>query len=189
MMSETTSDGVLVARAVEGDRAAFAALVSRHYDFAFRTAFKWCGNREDAEDVAQDVCVRLGRSIRSFDGKARFSTWLYRVVLNATRDFQRKGMAEQRKLDEWAAEPGRPLTQEAHGDADETDTLWHSVRQLPPKQRDALLLVYGEELSHADAADVMGCAEGTVSYHISEGRKRLKQMMTADEDLAAGAMR
>ncbi len=187
-MSETASDGVLVARAVEGDRAAFAALVSRHYDFAFRTAFKWCGNREDAEDIAQDVCVRLGRSIRSFDGRSRFSTWLYRVVLNAARDFQRKGLAEQRKLDEWATEPNRPQTQEAHGDDDETEALWHSVRQLSPKQRDALLLVYGEELSHADAADVMGCAEGTVSYHLSEGRKRLKQMMSASENLVAGAV-
>lgn len=183
------SDGALVARAVEGDRAAFAALVSRHYDFAFRTAFKWCGNREDAEDIAQEVCVRLGRSIRSFDGRALFSTWLYRVVLNAARDFQRRGTAEKRKLDEWAAEPTRPVMQDAHGGEDETEVLWQSVRQLPPKQRDALLLVYGEELSHADAAGVMDCAEGTISYHIHEGRKKLRDMMTAEDEMAAGAVR
>ena len=188
MMDEAVSDGALVARAVGGDRAAFAALVSRHYDFAFRTAFKWCGNRDDAEDIAQDVCVRLGRSIRSFDGRARFSTWLYRVVLNAARDFQRRGISEKRKLDEWAAEPTRPQVQDAHDGEDETEVLWQSVRQLSPKQRDALLLVYGEELSHADAAGVMGCAEGTVSYHIHEGRKRLRDMMTAENDMAAGAV-
>ncbi|MGI9354746.1 MAG: RNA polymerase sigma factor [Rhizobiaceae bacterium] len=188
-MDEAQSDRALVMRAVGGDRAAFAALVSRHYDFALRTAFKWSGNREDAEDIAQDVCVRLGRSIRSFDGRAQFSTWLYRVVLNAARDFQRRGVSEKRKLDEWAVEPARPQVQAAYEAEDEGDRLWQAVRQLPPKQRDALLLVYGEELSHADAAGVMGCAEGTVSFHLHEGRKRLRDMMSAEDDMAAGAVR
>ena len=100
-------------RAVAGDRAGFAALVSRHYDMVFRVAWKWCGNREDAEDIAQDVCVRLGQTIRSYSGQAKFTTWLYRVVLNAARDHYRKRASHAKKLDAWAKEPTRPDIQEA----------------------------------------------------------------------------
>ena len=60
--------------------------------------------------------------------------------------------------------------------------LWAAVRQLPDKQRDAVTLVYGEGLSHADAADVMGLAEPTVSWHVHEAKKRLKQMMASAGD-------
>ena len=177
-MDKNECDEGLVVRAIGGDRAAFAALVSKHYDFIFRTAFKWCGSREDAEDIAQDVCVRLGMSIRSWSGDSKFSTWLYRVVINAVRDGQRKNAASLRKLDAWAAEPTRPLMQlpEENGD-DGVGELWEYVRQLPKKSCDAVMLVYGEELNHAEAAKVMGCAEGTVSSHIHAAKKQLKILM------------
>ena len=67
-------------------------------------------------------------------------------------------------------------------DADErTEELWTAVRALPDKQRDAVLLVYGEGLSHAAAGDVMACAEATVSWHIHEAKKRLKALLSAGE--------
>ena len=145
------SDGELIGLAREGDRLAFDALVERHYDFVYRVAWRWCGSRADAEDVAQEVCARLGKAIRGFRGGGAFTTWLYAMTLNGARD-----MAE---------------------------TLWAAVRRLPDKQRDAVLLVYGEELSHADAAAVMACAEATVSWHIHEAKKRLKVLLRpAGED-------
>ena len=179
MMDKNECDEGLVVRAIGGDRAAFAALVSKHYDLIFRTAFKWCGGREDAEDIAQDVCVRLGSSIRSWSGDSKFSTWLYRVVINAVRDAQRKNAASMRKLDAWAREPSRPDVQSAGSDPDEEAAaeLWQAVRQLPPKPREAVTLVYGEGLNHAEAAGAMNCAEGTVSSHIHEAKKQLKILM------------
>ncbi len=179
MMTLDDSDDGLVARAVAGDRAGFAALVSRHYDMVFRVAWKWCGNREDAEDIAQDVCVRLGQTIRSYSGQAKFTTWLYRVVLNAARDHHRKRASHAKKLDAWAKEPTRPDIQEAEtGEDDEAATaLWQAVRQLPPKQRDTVLLVYGEELSHGEAAQAMDCAEGTIASNIHDAKKRLKVLL------------
>ena len=107
-MKEDVGNEMLVQRAIDGDRAAFAALISRHYDTMFRVAWKYCGNREDAEDIAQDVCVRLGKTLQSFHGQSKFSTWLYRVVLNATRDHHRKNASRAKKLDAWAVEPSRP---------------------------------------------------------------------------------
>ena len=179
MMGRQESDEGLVARAVAGDRAGFAALVSRHYDMMFRVAWKWCGNREDAEDIAQDVCVRLGKTISSYSGQAKFSTWLYRVVLNAVHDHQRKRASHARKLNDWANEPTRVDIQEAEpaDDEDAASELWQAVRQLPQRQRDAVLLVYGEELSHAEAARAMECAEGTVASNIHDAKKRLKVLL------------
>ena len=173
------SDETLVKRAVDGDRAGFAALVSRHYDHIFRIAWKWCGSRDDAEDIAQDVCLRLARNIASFDGNARFSTWLYRVVLNATRDHHRRRRADARKVADWQADPTQALrsTSDLATDDHRLSELWQAVRQLPEKQCDAVMLVFGEELSHADAARVLGCAEGTVSSNIHDAKKRLKLLL------------
>ena len=177
-MDVTLSDEELVSGAIQGDRAAFAALLTRHYDMMFRVAWKWCGNQTDAEDIAQDVAIRLGQSIRSFSGDARFSSWLYRVVLNAVRDFQRKRQAETRKEVAYLAEPTRPDVQAAEAPDDPADALWQAVRKLPQKQREAVTLVYGEGLSHKQACEIMECAESTVSFHIHEAKKELKRLMT-----------
>ena len=178
MNAAELSDEILVKRAVGGDRASFAALVSRHYERIHRIAWKWCGNRENAEDIAQEVCVRLARSLVSFDGNARFSTWLYRVVLNATRDHHRREQSDARKLADWKADPTHSLnsTADLPHDDQQLEELWHAVRQLPQKQCDAVMLVFGEELSHGEAARVLGCAEGTVSSNIHDAKKSLRRL-------------
>ncbi|MEP1207788.1 MAG: RNA polymerase sigma factor [Rhizobiaceae bacterium] len=176
------SDDHLVQRAVSGDRAGFAALLSRHYDLIFRVAWKWSGQREDAEDITQDVCIRLGRSIASYNGTSSFTTWLYQVVLNATRDHHRRRQASAKKLAAFANEPTRPLVQAPSSDHkdEQASELWHAVRQLPTRQCDAVMLVFGEELTHGEAALVMGCAEGTVSSNIHDAKKRLKQLLVKE---------
>lgn len=179
MNASEISDELLVERAVSGDRAGFAALVSRHYDLMFRVAWKWCGNRSDAEDIAQDVCLRLARNIASFDGNARFSTWLYRVVLNATRDHHRRQQADARKLADWIVDPTQMLQSTADLPTDDPrlEQLWQAVRLLPQKQCDAVMLVFAEGLSHGEAAQILGCAEGTVSSNIHDAKKKLKHLL------------
>lgn len=174
---DQASDGALVAHAAAGDRAAFAMLVERHYDFVFRVAFRWCGDRADAEDVAQEVCVRLARAIANFKGESRFTTWLYALTINAARDLMRREKRAATRAEAWG-EHNALFGEAADDDADEdrVSAIWQLVGELPGKQRDAVLLVYGEGLSHADASDVMGCAETTVSWHIHEAKKRLKQL-------------
>lgn len=166
----------LVVRAQNGDADAFAELIEDHYDLIHRTAWKWCGNRDDAEDIAQDVCVKLGRAIAGFDGRSAFSSWVYRITLNAVRDTQRAGKRRGRYADAYAeiVPEEQPAEQE---EAATSSQLWAAVRQLPEKQRDAVLLVYAEELSHAAAAEIMGIREATVSFHVHEARKTLRGLL------------
>ncbi len=174
------SDGALAARAAAGDRASFSALVGRHYDFVFRLAYRLTGRREDAEDVAQDVCMRLGSAIRGYRGGGKFTTWLYALTLNAVRDAARKGAREAGKARAFGVQA--LIDAEAAPEPEtRADALWEAVRLLPPRQRDAVTLVYGEGLSHDEAADILACSAATVSWHVHEARKRLKQIMSAGE--------
>lgn len=166
----------LASKAAEGDRAAFGELIGAQYDFIFAVAFKWSGNREDAEDIAQDVCVKLARILKSYDGRAAFSTWLYRVVINAVHDMQRFRMRQSRnarELKETAMAEMEPTQEQSAL----TGELWAAVRALPNQQRDAMLLVYGEEKNHAEAAQIMKCKEATVSWHIHAAKKTLKKLL------------
>lgn len=177
---EMVSDGDLARLAAGGDRQSFAVLVERHYGFIHRMAWRHSGNRSDAEDIAQDVCARLGAAIRSYRGGAAFTTWLYAIIVNASRDAARKREREAVKTKAWAVDAladGEAGAEEA----DPAEALWDAVRQLPPKQQEAVTLVYGEQMSHAQAADLMSVSEPTVSWHIHEAKKRLKQIMSAGD--------
>lgn len=176
LQQREASDGELIGRASNGDPDAFGALVERHYPFVHRVAYRLCGNRADAEDVAQEVCVRIGRAIRTYRGQGAFTTWLYTLTLNAVRDMVRKAGRETAKAAAWGAE-AMSLVGHAEAAEETAEALWEAVRQLPARQRDAVTLIYGEDLSHAEAAEVLGCSENTVSWHVHEARKRLKVLM------------
>lgn len=173
---DDVSEAELVRLAKLGDVDALVALVEAHYDMVFRVAVRWLGSREDAEDVTQQVAMKLQAALARYDERNAFRGWLYRMTINAARDFQR-GKARRAKLvDAYAlVHPDRGrATQEDQLNA---EALWRSVRELPEKQRDAVLLVYGEELSHAEAAEIMGVKETTVSWHISNARKALRDKL------------
>lgn len=176
------SDLDLIGKAQDGDGEAFGMLVERHYAFIHRVAWRWSGRGAEAEDIAQEVCVRLGRAIRSYRGGGAFTTWLYAVTMNAARDVMRKSAREAARTEAFGVHA--LVERQGPQDADDRpDLLWQAVRELPARQRDAVLLVYGEELSHAQAAEIMACAEATVSWHIHEAKKRLKVLMlSAGED-------
>lgn len=171
------TDADLAARAAAGDRRAFGLLLERHYDRIYRLAWRWCGARDRAEDIAQDVCVKLAQAIGTFRGEAAFSTWLHRLAYTTTVDALR---ASQRIV---PLDPSQvmALADTAAGPTPEDEVsgreLWRAVRALPPQQRDAVLLVYGEDMSHAEAARVMDCTEKTVSWHLHEARKRLRSIL------------
>jgi RNA polymerase sigma-70 factor (ECF subfamily) len=151
----------LVAQAAAGSRDAFATIVRAPYDAIYRMAWRWVG-------------FGLAKAIRSFRGDAEFSTWLFRLTYNASLDFLRSRKRSARNHEpEVVVLFERPAGASPEASAIETE-LWTEVRNLPGQQRDAVLLVYAEDMSHADAARVMGCSEKTVSWHLHEARKRLK---------------
>lgn len=139
----------------------------------YRVAYKWCGRREDAEDITQEVCIKLAEAIHSFRGDAKFSSWLYRLTLNAVRDAQRR---DGRKGT--VALPEELLVEDGSLSAEEGLQLqqcWQAVLGLESPEKDAVLLVFSEGLSHKQAAEVLGCAESTVSWYIHQARKQLNE--------------
>jgi RNA polymerase sigma-70 factor, ECF subfamily len=175
----TESDETLSKRAGEGCRASFSALLDRHYDRIYRMAWRWSGTAATAEDIAQDVCVKLAGAVRTYRGEAAFTTWLHRIAYTTAIDHLR---VHQRMLAVEPSEIIRLVDAGGHTAANEdgdTSELWDAVRSLPPQQRDAVLMVYGEDMSHAQAALVLKCSEKTVSWHIHEAKKRLKLLLEA----------
>lgn len=176
------NDQALAEKAASGCRTSFAALIERHYDRIYRLAWRICGSRSQAEDIAQDVCVKLATAIRSFRGDAAFSTWIWRITVTTASDRHRAAnkvtvLEPSRMMALADAAPERAPSPEDDVIGAE---LWDAVRALPDQQRDAVLLVYGEDLSHAEAASIMGCREKTVSWHLHEAKKRLRiQLQTA----------
>ena len=95
-MLTMTDDETLAQRAGTGDREAFETLLERHYDRVYRIGHRLLGNPTEAEDLAQDICVGLVKKLRSYRGDSRFTTWLYRVTVNAARDVLRRRATSNR---------------------------------------------------------------------------------------------
>lgn len=166
------SDARLVAAAVSGDRAAFATLLERHYNRIHGLAWQLTGSRADADDVAQDVCCILVEKLAAFRGEAKFSTWLCGIVFNACRDLQRRRRSFRGLTDRLAVIAG--LARGPDG-RDLHDAIWvrSAIARLKPAYRDAVVLVAGQQLSHAEAAAILGVAEATISWRMHEVRRML----------------
>ena len=166
------SDARLVAAAVSGDRAAFATLLDRHYNRIHGLAWQLTGSRADADDVAQDVCCILVEKLATFRGEAKFSTWLCGIVFNACRDLQRRRRSFRGLTDRLAVIAG--LARGPDG-RDLHDAIWvrSAIARLKPAYRDAVVLVAGQQLSHAEAAAILGVAEATISWRMHEVRRML----------------
>ena len=173
-------DDPLIRAAMAGDRQAFATLFDKHYDLIYRIALHHTRNQTDAQDIAQDTCVKLARKLNSYRFESKFTTWLYRLTLNTAKDWQRKAC---RRYERSWPEEFDPVGHEATPERNAiTREFLGAVERLPEKLKSAVLLVFRDGLSHGQAADSLGCAETTVSWRIHEARKVLSQQWH-DEDL------
>ncbi|MDA7946035.1 MAG: RNA polymerase sigma factor [Hyphomicrobiaceae bacterium] len=174
-------DDELVKRAGKGDAYAFRQLLERHYDTAYRVAFRFTRHAEDAEDIAQDICLVLARKIGSFRGRSRFSTWLYRIVINACRDHVRRQKSTDTLQANYALFREQAMADAEHDKA-RHGWLGEAIAALEPKLKETAVLVLSEELSHGEAASALGCAESTVSWRMHEVRKSLKALVDEFDD-------
>ena len=174
-------DGALARRAAAGDRDAFAALLERHYERIFRVGARVLGDADEAADLAQDVCVALPARLASWRGESRFTTWLYRVVVNAARDALRRKDA-RRRGERSFAETEALLRIDDASPACESGWLRRALGQLPEDLRATVFLVLEEELRHAEAGEVLGVSESTVSWRMHEVRKRLRALAAGGEE-------
>ncbi|GJD97078.1 RNA polymerase sigma factor [Methylobacterium iners] len=171
-----TSDADLAARAAEGDRGALEALLRRHYDGMHRIAWRMTGSRHDAEDITQEVCCALVGRIGGFKGEARFTTWLFGIVVNACRDHHRRRATLSRLRDGLAVLVGLAAPQDGR-DLFRRSWLAGQLARLDPPLRETIVLVVGEGLTHAEAGLALGLAETTISWRLHEARRLLKDSL------------
>ena len=165
-------DEILARRAAEGDRNAFSELLERHYGLIYRVGARMLGNGAEAQDLAQDVCLGLVTRLASYGGQSRFTTWLYRVVVNAARDAMRRNATRRRNEQEFGEGDGFGHPQSNSGE----DSIWlHQVLgQLSEELRATVILVLAEGLKHGEAGKVLGISEATVSWRLHQVRKQLR---------------
>ena len=173
-----TDETELITRASRGDADAFEALVNTYYEVMFKMAYKWCGNRRDAEDITQEACIKFARGISSYKGGSKFTSWLYVLVTNTAKDWYKS----QNRHPE-----GSELLESMVADQDQTEgrlyarQVLEEVYKLPEAERDSLLLVMGQGLTHKEVADLSGVKESTVSWRIHEARKKLGAIFGKEE--------
>ncbi len=179
-MRMNVSDESLAQAAAEGDGAAFATLLDRVYDKIFGLAFRLTGSRADAEDLVQDICAALPGKLGGFRGDSKFTTWLFRITVNATHDRRRRHASYARATEGWGDWELAQRAEQAET-AERLDWLRLAMDTLtPPEIRETLILVL-EGLSHKEVAQVLDVSEGTVSWRISEAKRKLKRMKEAEE--------
>ncbi|MCC6902022.1 MAG: sigma-70 family RNA polymerase sigma factor [Polyangiaceae bacterium] len=177
------SDRELVDAARKGDAEAFGVLVRRHQRRIYRLAAHLLRDGAEAEDVTQDTFVRAYGALDRFDGRSEPFTWMYRIAVNLSlnairsRKTGRKAttpddprieglLADQKSVE---ADPARLAA-----DRQAARALAEGVDLLSETLRTTLILVSVDGLSHAEAAEVLGCPEGTVAWRVHEARKKLR---------------
>jgi RNA polymerase sigma-70 factor (ECF subfamily) len=178
-MTRSADESGLLARARAGDQAAFRDLVERHADRIFRLVRSYVRDLAEAEDVVQEVFFKVHGKLHGFREDSAFSTWLYRVAINAAHDHRKK----RRRRDETVADPGLTLGLADPRGGPAEDLARTSLREevraaimtLPGIFRDVIVLREIEGLAYDDIARVLGLAMGTVESRLFRARERLRE--------------
>lgn len=191
-------DEQLIHRCQQGDRMAFDTLLQTHYDIIYRIAYKWCNDTHNAQDIAQQACIKLANNIRQFKFDCKFSSWLYRLVINCAKDFYKSPnqvtpLRAQAQLDHDSCVSNNDTSNHRPDNMRYTQEILEHINQLPTDLRDTLVLVFGTGLNHRQAAVELDVKESTISWRIHEARKILKQtfespsLSTSSADSTGGA--
>jgi RNA polymerase sigma-70 factor (ECF subfamily) len=181
MVAEQLIDGRVIEACQQGDRAAFQLLFETYKDKVFSIAvYSSGGDRAVADDVTQQIFLKLFTAIRQFRGDSEFTTWLYRLVVNACLDERRR----RRRLlpfGETVAmrNPGDKKPQEKqYARLEVAAAVRAAIGELKPKFRLPILLKYIEGLSYEEIAIVMGCSKGTVASRLNRGHSQLAKRLS-----------
>lgn len=173
--SDEQDEAGLVRRAQRGSGPAAAELLRRHQDAVYRFCLGNLGDRDLAMDAAQETALRICQRLGAFEGRARLRTWALGIALNVCREMRRRRGGDTVGLggiDPPAPPTSRPADAAAAREA--RSRLAERIERLPPRQREVVLLRYFEQLSVGEAAEVMGCAAGTVKATMFQALRNLR---------------
>jgi RNA polymerase sigma-70 factor (ECF subfamily) len=180
VMAEPIVDERVIEACQAGDREAFRLLFEKYKDRVFSIAvFSFNGDETAASDVSQQIFLKLMTSIGQFRGDSAFTTWLYRLVVNACTDEQRK---RRRFLPFGELTPmtnvaGRRPQEKHYAKLEIVDSVQAAIQELKPKLRMPILLKYVEDLSYEEIAGVLGCSKGTVASRLNRGHQALARKL------------
>lgn len=178
-MESAEEDEILVERVADGDKAAYRQLMDRHLKRCIGLARRMTGNAADAEDVAQDAFLRLWRHADRWQpGRGKFSTWLYKIVVNLCIDRSRRRSFLPLEA---AGDPAddRPDAAEGIAKAQTAKTIAAAIARLPERQRAALTLRYYEDIGNAEAAEILAVSVDAIESLLLRARRSLRAELAA----------
>jgi len=195
-MAKVDEDLDLVLRSKKGDMSAFGELVNRYQSLVINFCYKMLGNREDAEDIAQETFLRAFPAIGRFQPRAKFSTWLLTIAKNLTLNLIRNERRRLKRVDSTGS-PDEPvpvvdLAPSSNPGPDEVvlreERAGHlrlALRDLSDTHRTIIVLRDFEGMTYEEIAGIMGCRKGTVKSRLSRAREHLKEILLSSDAAAA----
>ncbi len=185
-MQDMRSDAAIVQAVLDGDANAFEVLVLRYQKKVYNTVLRLAGDAAEAEDLSQEVFLKIFRGLSSFRGESSFSTYIYRVAANTAIDALRRKEAPTVSLSvenedgeefELALPDEGPLPMELLESRERRQAIVKAIDALPEHHRSVILLREMDGMSYQDIAQIMGLTEGTVKSRINRARARLRQLL------------
>jgi RNA polymerase sigma factor (sigma-70 family) len=181
-MSTGLNDTEIIGKVLSGDQQAYAGLVNRYQNYEFTLALRFTKNREDAEEVSQDIFIKAYRSLADFRGASKFSTWLYTIVNNTCITFLRKKKLETHSLDnekvfEVADSRDSGLRANLVEQKSRIAMVNRAITMLGPDDAEIITLFYKGEQSLDEIAQILGLETNTAKVRLHRARTRLKEKM------------
>jgi RNA polymerase sigma-70 factor (ECF subfamily) len=176
----TDPDLQLITAVADGDEKAFEQLVKKYQHAVFNTIYRYIGNYEDVEDIAQEVFIKVWHKAKSFQKKSKFSTWLYRITVNHCLHYQSKHRQKLVSLDEMGEKEQIPdplIIEVDHKQQNKAEIVRKAVSELSDRQRIALILSRFEDKSYKEIAEIMGISLGAVESLIFRAKQALKKKL------------
>lgn len=185
------TDSEIIDLIVKGDRNLFRVLVERYQLMVFRTCMGFLHNKEDADDLTQDVFIQTYQTLTAFKGDASFSTWIYRIAVNASLNRMRKSSKNkflQRLENVFSGDKGReysfPISEMESPEnilihAERNEWVEKALTSLPEKQRIAIVLSKYDDLSQKEIAEIMETTEGAVEALIQRAKSNLREKLSS----------
>ncbi|MBN1388033.1 MAG: RNA polymerase sigma factor [Bacteroidales bacterium] len=178
-MESINSDRYYINLILSGNKEAFSSIVERHKDNVYNLALKICGNREDAEEVAQDSFIKVFRSLSSFKWKSGFATWLYRIVYNTSMTFVRKNKLDILRLEDFPVDSvdfigGNVMEDEAEIEYMKI-LLSYAMQKLDHDDRAIITMHYYLDMSHTEICSVTGISRSNIKVRLFRARKKIQE--------------
>jgi RNA polymerase sigma-70 factor (ECF subfamily) len=177
-MVDLADEQAWIVKSQQGDLEAFEKLIARYQRMIHSVAFRMTNSIPDSEELAQETFIQAFQHLGSFRHESKFSSWLYRIALNACLNSKKRSQRREQAHQEWGLRhKTENLGTEPEIPEGQTEAVQAALLKLPAKQRAAIILTIYEGLTHAATAKILGCSETTISWRLFRARKQLKRSL------------